>query len=647
MDKINVVAISVVSYGGRDNKTFDYVVDNGSNVEIGSIVVVDFKHKQTIGVVRKFTEKKDLDNAIKLLAVTQKLDYAPLPGYLLALADWMVEYYDSSQKTVWQTLLPSGLKAKLRHSFKASGAQISVSSPPNLTDEQQQAYASISHGSSRGYLLNGITGSGKTEVYMRLIEDNLKDNKSAMVLVPEIALTPQMIDRLTARFADKILVTHSHMSTTDRKRAWIELLHSDKPYIVVGPRSALFMPLKNLGLIIIDEEHETSYKQENSPRYQAGYVAAMLSRLTGAKYILGSATPSITTTWLARQGRIEEVRMRRRALGQKLPIIKIIDLKNRSELLSKELKSAIDKTLARNKQVLLFLNQRGSAQAYLCENCGNSMRCPNCETSLTLHGDIARLLCHYCNYSVAPPALCPVCQSDKLFFIGTGTKEVEARLKKIYPHSKIVRIDRDNANFAHLDDTYQKLKNGEIDILIGTQMIARGLDIPGIDLVGVIMADSALNIPDFSASERTFQLLTQVAGRTSRLDDSGRVIIQTYSPSHPAIEAASRHDSDAFYDYELPHRQKFHYPPFCYLAKLTYNDVSDDKALKGAEKIANLLRKQHGVTILGPAPALVRKAAGKYRWHIILKSYQRNQLIELTSKLKSGWTIDMDPINLL
>lgn len=642
-----VLSLSVTSYGGRDNKMFDYLANDEKKIAIGSFVVVDFKGRPTIGLVRQAKAKNLNNTKYKLLSITSQLGYQSLPSYLLLLADWMVEYYRSSQKAVWQTILPSNLKAKARQDYLANHGQPKDNPDLTLTSEQQQAYEKISGGTTRGYLLNGVTGSGKTEVYIKLLQDTLRAGQGAIVLVPEIALTPQMVERLTDRFAGNIIVTHSHMSPVERKRVWLEVLNSERPYIVVGPRSALFMPLHALGLIIVDEEHETSYKQENSPRYQASHVAAQLSQLTGAKYVLGSATPSITTTWLAREGRLQEVRMVNRALGQKLPEVEIINLRNKRDLLSTELKDAISQTLTRKRQVLLFLNQRGSAQAYLCEHCGNSIRCPNCETSLTLHGDIARLVCHYCNYKLMPPAICPTCSSDKLFYIGSGTKGVEAEIRKTYPHARIARIDRDNATFDHLEKSYQKLKKGELDIVIGTQMIARGLDISGIDLVGVILADSMLNIPDYSASERTFALLTQVAGRAGRTTVAGRVIVQTYAPNHPAIIAASLHDNEAFYDYELPHRQKFHYPPFCYLAKVTYNNVSDSKALQNAEKVAAAMRQAHGVTVLGPAPAFVRKSAGKYRWNLILKSYQRSKLIELTSSLKAGWTVDLDPLNLL
>lgn len=647
MKPAKVISISVTSYGGRDNKTFDYLVKHDQNFQIGCLVDVNFKQKQTIGIVRAIKAQVSLNNNYRLLSINEKLAYKPLPNHLLALADWMVNYYNASQRSVWQTMLPGNLKVKLRKLYAAKSYHDTARSSIRLNPEQRKSVELITHDQARGYLLNGITGSGKTEVYIKLLESNLKRGKSAIVLVPEIALTPQMVERLTSRFTGSIIVTHSHMTAAARKRVWLEVLESDRPYIVVGPRSALFMPLDNLGLIIIDEEHETSYKQESSPRYQANHVAATLSQLTGAKYILGSATPSISSAWLASQGRLLEVRMDNRALGQRLPHVTIVDLKNKNDLLSKELKSAIDQTLANKRQVLLFLNQRGSAQAYLCRNCGHSIRCPNCETSLTMHGDRARLLCHYCNYQLMPPAVCPNCTSDQMFFIGSGTKAIEAELKARYPHARTARIDRDNATFEHLEDTYQKLKQGEIDIVIGTQMIARGLDIAGIDLVGVILADSMLNIPDFSASERTFQLLTQVAGRTGRTTKAGQVIIQTFSPKHPAIEAASKHDTSAFYKYELPHRQKFHYPPFCYLAKLTYNNISDSKALAVAERTAALLRQTKDVTVIGPAPAFVRKAAGKYRWHLILKSYHRSKLVSLSSELKSGWTVDLDPLNLL
>lgn len=644
----NILSLSVVGYGGRDNKQFNYQAENDQIHQPGSLVMVEFNHRQSLAIVRQTNPTTDQKETIKLLPIIKTLDHPPLPTHLLKLADWMTGYYSASQKAVWQTILPSGLKANLRNKdLSIAGSKTAKTKLHSLNREQEQAVEIITNSSDSGYLLKGITGSGKTEIYIRLLEKAIKDGRSAIVLVPEIALAPQMIERLQARFPNNILVTHSHLTAAQRKRAWLQALSAKQPLIVIGPRSALFMPLPKIGLIVIDEEHETSYKQESSPRYQAGHVAAKLSQLTNAKYVLGSATPSLTTSWLVNQGRLCEVRLTTRAKGQKLPEVTIIDLKNQSDLLTHELKAAIAQTLQNRRQILLFLNQRGSAQSYMCQTCGQAVRCLNCETSLTMHGDIARLLCHYCNLRLPVPALCPHCRSDAMFFIGSGTKQIEAQLKTEFAAARIARLDRDNATIGHLETTYHQLKNGEIDIIIGTQMIARGLDIAGIDLVGVILADSMLNIPDFSASERTFALLTQVAGRTGRGDQPGRVIIQTYSPNHPAIQVARSHDVQAYYEYELPHRQKFHYPPFCYLAKVTYNNKSEVVAHKKAQDAASKLRQLPAVTVLGPAPAFIRKAAGKYRWHLVLKSYQRSSLVSAVESLGTGWTIDLDPINLL
>lgn len=649
MNTQKVISISVTSYGGRDKKWFDYLAENDQKCLVGSLVIVDFKSRQTLGIVRQVYVSSSLNNptGYTLKPIYKILDYPPLPGHLLNLADWLIDYYNSSQKAVWSTILPAGLKAIPRRKTSTHLERTGSASKIELNIQQKSVIERISTSDSRGFLLNGVTGSGKTEVYINLLTKTLASNKSAIVLVPEIALTPQMSQRLVSHFTNRILLTHSHMSAATRKRIWLEALGAKKPKIIVGPRSALFTPLDNIGLIIIDEEHETSYKQESSPRYHATTVVAQISRQTGAKYILGSATPSIFSSWLADQGKIERVWLKKRALGQKLPTVSVVDLKNRHELLTPELITTIDDTLSAGRQVLLFLNQRGSAQAYMCETCGQAIRCPNCETSLTMHGDLARLLCHYCNFRMTVPATCPHCNGKNMFFIGSGTKQIEAQIRDRYATAQIARLDRDNATFEHLEDTYNKLRDGQIDIIIGTQMIARGLDIAGIDLVGVILADSMLNIPDFSASERTFTLLTQVAGRAGRTDRPGRVIIQTYSPEHPAIIAASQHDEASFYEYELPHRRKFHYPPFCYLAKLTYNNISDSKALAEAERTASQLKGQSGITVLGPAPAYIRKSTGRYRWQLILKSYSRPKLVEATKKLKDGWTVDLDPINLL
>ncbi len=418
--------------------------------------------------------------------------------------------------------------------------------------------------------------------------------------------------------------------------------------IVIGTRSALFAPLHNLGLIIVDEEHEPSYKQESAPRYQTQAVAAQISQLTGCRLVLASATPLVSTYFLAERGRLKLVSLASRPQNfAKLPHTELLKLERNTGLISPELRAAITQTLHEHRQVLLFLNLRGSARALLCTNCGQSVQCPNCEISLSFHADEARLRCHYCNYQQLPPTTCPSCQSDALSYIGSGTKRLETELAQDFPAARIARIDRDNNDLEHLVKTYQDFRDGQIDILAGTQMISRGLDIPGLHLVGIINANTSLSIADFTASERTFQLITQAAGRAGRREHPGEVIIQTYSPQNPAIAAASQHDYHRFYEHELAKRRQYLYPPFVYLVKLMYAHRSSQHGETQAEALKHSLAHRKDLVVLGPAPAFQKKSGGQYRWQVIVKAKQRGILTQLAMELPSGWIADLDPLNLL
>ena len=640
----NILSLSVIAYAKNDTKLFDYVADVDSIPELGSICEVNFNNRTSLAIVRKISTSTSFSD--KLKPIERFIDIEPVPNYLLQLSDWLIEYYSATCRSVWQTILPSGIKQKSRPLKRADSKTNTAEEVMSLSVQQQNAVESIL-ASSQPSLLFGVTGSGKTEVYINLIADALKNNRSTILLVPEIIMTPQMIEQLSKRFSKNLIITHSKLTAAQRKRAWLDCLSSDSPRVIIGPRSALFMPLRDLGLIIIDEEHEQSYKQEQSPRYHANYVAAELAKLTDSKLVLGSATPSLQSFWLTQQGRINLVRMPERVDKVDLPAVTIEDLSNKHEILNYNLITTMKRHLRSGKQVILFLNRRGSALALLCQSCGHSVHCPNCETSLTFHADSARLRCHYCGFAQLPPALCPHCEKDDLQYIGTGTKGIEEKIMKLFHDYKIERLDRDNSDLDHIEAVYSSMKSGETNILIGTQMVARGLDIDGVEFVGVLLADGMLNIPDFSASERTFQLLTQVAGRAGRKSSNGEAIIQTYLPSHPAIVDASHHNYEAFYEKELVIREKYGYPPFCYLAKLSYGHKISSIAQKTADELSRQLVRGHHVTVLGPVQNFIPRSGGKYWFQIILKAKNRSQLVKIAHDLKPGWTIDLDPINLI
>ncbi|SCT74041.1 primosomal protein [Staphylococcus xylosus] len=499
-----------------------------------------------------------------------------------------------------------------------------------LTDDQQEAYKSILESiqahRQRTYLLHGVTGSGKTEVYLQTIEEVLKLGRQAMMLVPEIALTPQMVLRFKRRFGDEVAVLHSGLSKGERYDEW-QKIRDGKASVSVGARSSVFAPFKNLGMIIIDEEHESSYKQEDYPRYQARDIAQWRSQYHQCPLILGSATPSLETYARAEKGVYELLSLPNRVNQQALPEIEIVDMRtelssgNRS-MFSEQLRKAIQQRLDKKEQIVLFLNRRGYASFMLCRDCGHVPQCPNCDISLTYHKSTDQLKCHYCGHQEVPPNKCPSCESEHIRQVGTGTQRVEELLQEAFQEARIIRMDVDTTSRkgAHeklLDD----FGAGKGDILLGTQMIAKGLDFPNITLVGVLNADTMLNLPDFRASERTYQLLTQVSGRAGRHEKEGEVIIQTYNPEHYAIKDVQANDYTAFFNKEMNYRKMGKYPPYFFLINFTIAHKEMKKVMEASKHIHKILL-QHltdKALVLGPSPAALSRINNEYRFQILVK----------------------------
>ena len=499
-----------------------------------------------------------------------------------------------------------------------------------LTYDQQEAYKSILESiqahRQRTYLLHGVTGSGKTEVYLQTIEEVLKLGRQAMMLVPEIALTPQMVLRFKRRFGDEVAVLHSGLSKGERYDEW-QKIRDGKASVSVGARSSVFAPFKNLGMIIIDEEHESSYKQEDYPRYQARDIAQWRSQYHQCPLILGSATPSLETYARAEKGVYELLSLPNRVNEQALPEIEIVDMRtelssgNRS-MFSEQLRKAIQQRLDKKEQIVLFLNRRGYASFMLCRDCGHVPQCPNCDISLTYHKSTDQLKCHYCGHQEVPPNKCPNCESEHIRQVGTGTQRVEELLQEAFQEARIIRMDVDTTSRkgAHeklLDD----FGAGKGDILLGTQMIAKGLDFPNITLVGVLNADTMLNLPDFRASERTYQLLTQVSGRAGRHEKEGEVIIQTYNPEHYAIKDVQANDYKAFFNKEMNYRKMGKYPPYFFLINFTIAHKEMKKVMEASKHIHKILLQHltEKALVLGPSPAALSRINNEYRFQILVK----------------------------
>ncbi len=637
--------VSPLAHGGQQNFSFTY--QSNQPLAIGSIATIPLRNSTSLGVVVGASKKPTFSTK----SVIDVLDIK-LPLHLVELAQWMHVYYQANAKSIWQTFLPSGLTKKRRTSNKLINKFSLPKQTHELSSEQIAALETIKSLHPKPMLIHGITGSGKTELYLRLTTQALAQGKSVILLVPEITLAPQLVAVFSATFGEIIIATHSGMTESSRHQAWQEALRSIQPRIIIGPRSSLFLPLANLGLIIIDECHETSYKQDQSPRYQADIVAGKLASLSGAQLILGSATPSLNQFYLAKHNRLGFAKLTARPNLQPLPNTTIIDLRDKkvaskSRFITQPLLSALTTTLQEGRQSLLFINRRGSASSQVCGDCGTVSLCPNCLLPLTFHADQMSMICHYCNYRVQPNPICSDCSSMNLRYLGGGTKRIESEIAQLLPTARLARLDRDSANPNHINAVYKGLHERTIDILIGTQMIAKGLNIPNLDTVGIVSADTMLHLPDFTASERTFSLITQVSGRAGRGDRPGQVIIQTYSPNHPAIMGAATHNYEAFADSELSQRKLLQYPPFVFLLKLTCRGTSNQVTQDKAAKLVTSLKKIPKISLLGPAPAFIEQQNNIFQWQVIVKSKQRTVLTDIVQTLPANWTSDLDPINLL
>jgi primosomal protein N' (replication factor Y) len=735
-----------------EGRKLDYSIPEEfrASLSVGSRVVVMVRNRRAVGTVIKLLEHSDVPGIKPLIGMVE--GETTLTPVMMALAEWMADYYSAPLASVQRAMLPPMLRGekiagkKLRMAqlkklpspadlillekrapkqrmilalLEASAAPVPIrellgkssagdsslralvtggyleiteerivspmrdgeeilpSSMPVLNPDQQSvveklhdAISAVESGTSAPipFLLHGVTGSGKTEVYLRALARVLESGKSALVLVPEIALTPQTVERFRSRFdqgADGagVAVLHSHLTDAERREEWIRL-QDGRARIAIGARSAVFAPLKNLGIIIVDEEHENTYKQEETPRYHARDVAVMRGRLEGCPVVLGSATPSVESYRNARSGKYSLLELPRRADHQLMPLIRVVDLRLQGKRaksdggLSAPLQMAITKRLELGQQTILFLNRRGFSTSMLCQQCGHVCRCPNCSLSLTLHRAENRLACHLCGHSANPPTRCPECRDPGIQHAGIGTQRVEETVRKLFQTARIARMDADTmSRRGSYGEVLGKFRARQIDILIGTQMIAKGLDFPNVTLVGIINADIGLHAPDFRAGERTFQLLTQVAGRAGRGETEGEVIVQTFSPASPSIQHARHHDYAGFYEQEIAFRSAFRHPPFTRMLLLQIRGVSLETTAHAAEAISKLLRVSAppSIEVSEAAPAPLERAHGQFRYHVTLKSLSGASLgklvrdADLARCLPEGviLTLDVDPYSLM
>ncbi len=676
----------------RPIEPLTYEVPRGIDVKPGMRVRANLRNRDSVGIVYRLADETRLT---RVKEIEEVFDREPvLNEDLFETARWLAHYYLCSIGEALWTIVPKGIKRRDRK------LQFQDDFPPEtgflLTSDQERVLEvllqPLKTGTGENFLLHGVTGSGKTEIYLRIIHEVVRRDLGAILLVPEISLTPQTVRYFSRRVGDTLALLHSRLTKAEKINEWYRILSGEKR-IVIGARSAIFAPLDRIGIIIIDEEHETSYKSDETPRYSARSVAFFRSKRHNASLVLGSATPSVESYYLAKQQKLKLLHLPERVLNQKLPKTHISDLrKARSEkYVSRPLLGAIEARLRRSEQIILFLNRRGFSPHVYCENCGHVFRCENCDITLTYHKHMGKMICHYCGYSISPPDSCPNCGYEGIGFSGFGTEKIEKILNEHYPGAVIVRMDTDTVKKrTAISQILTAFAKKQIDILLGTQIVSKGLHFPNVTLVGVLNADIPLNFPDFRAAERTFNLITQVSGRAGRSEKGGEVIIQTYNPVHYAIQTAKSQDYEEFFTREIKFRQALNYPPFCriirlvfrgrnaaYLMDLGRNAVSfltdrlqtagtpDGK--RSAENGSTLSeisagvqssrRKTHlsSVSMLGPIECPISRMKTYNRIHVIIKTSKIGPVLPLIKDFQQSvriqadcyMEIDIDPISML
>ena len=642
--------------------TLTYQIPENLAVKIGQAVKVKIRNRDNYGLVFQIHDQKP---AFRTAPIQEIVQTKPLlnPNQV-KLLKWLSDYYFCPLWKVLKLFIPKRLLQGNPVKDRSKAPSPITKSQEELTPNQKSALQTILESPKQEFLLQGITGSGKTEVYAQLAAHYIAQGQQVLILVPEISLTTQTIQYFEKVTAVPAAVIHSKLSTGERHKSWNDI-HQNKAKLIIGSRSAIFAPAQDLGLIIIDEEHENSYKQDNSPRYSTHQVARQIASLSPTKILYGSATPSVET----KERLTDTTLFLNERIGKStLPEIQIVDLrdefkKQNYSIFSESLHAAITQALEKKEQIILFLNRRGSASSVVCRDCGYSEQCPNCETALTYHGKTLQnpsLICHHCGEITTPPTTCINCHSVNIRHLGIGTQKIETEAQKAFPNARTLRADKDTTSTKNgFKEIYQAFKSYEADILIGTQMIAKGLHLPKVNLVGVILADIGLNIPDFRTNERNLQLLTQVAGRAGRSGDQGRVIIQTYSPESIALTHTKTHDFKGFFHYERQQRALLKNPPFSHLAKINIEDKSFPQAQKRAEEIENLLwqyARQSTITdtlSIASYPAYLTRLRGKYRYIVLIKdtspeNHLHSLLRQLPTKITSETTtkIDIDPISI-
>lgn len=644
---------------GPDKDTFTYKVPAvlEKQIQTGSIVSISFGKKIIRGVVSKLSvDSYQLSVEYKIKEILSVNSDFVIPKQYIEVAKWISEYYLCSQgEAIFLFLPPSIVRAKKTHT---TCYMLHATKKIILSTEQNNIFKQLSEklttSNYKPSLLFGVTGSGKTEVYIKLAEEALRRNKQIIILTPEIILTPQIVNKFEESFPGLVCIMHSGLSASQKYNSYKEFYNNEKK-IIIGPRSALLVPSNNLGLIIIDEEQEDAYKQEKDPRYHAVSLAEKIANNTNSLLLLGSATPRIETYHKAIKGDYELFNLKNRYQKMILPTAEVVDLKNEIKYdnlspISGKLQKRIREVLENKRQIILFLNRRGIATFVSCRECGEVIMCPNCSVPMIYHVyDKKNILdCHHCDFKTDVPEVCPKCGSQKIKFFGAGVDKIEKEVERLFPKARIRKVDAKSlSNKNDYIKLHEDIKNHKIDILIGTQILAKGLDIPAVDLVGVISADTGLHLPYYKAGEKVFSLITQVSGRSGRKNNIGQTIIQTYWPESSAVLLAAKHDYHTFFEMEIKDREKLNYPPFCHLARVVSENINEQKAKSEIEDIADKLRKEN-INFIGPAKCFLSRVNNKFRYHLIIKTHKLpNSKITQVFKTNPYLIWDIDPVDLL
>jgi primosomal protein N' (replication factor Y) len=665
-----VPAYVSVAFDVPVDRQWSYKNPEGLDAPVGSRVEATLGHRAATGWVVATSDDVDFDPSL-VKPYVRLVDAEPLFGpETLALATWLSGMYFCSLGEALSAMMPS---AEREGRKRAAGGASSTDAgsfddvriaprPLSPSEEQRSALASVLSRPAGRWYLYGPTGTGKTEVFLEAAEATLAEGRSVIYLVPEIALTRQVVEAVSGRFGELCAVIHSGLTAPKKLAEWRRILRGEAR-VIVGARSAVFSPVRNLGLIVLDEEHEGSYKAGSAPRYHARQVAMRRAATEGARLVMGSATPSVEAWRLMADGGIERLGLSRRLAGGDMPSIEIVDMRVEEGALSRRLIDAVRAVKKEGGQSILFLNRRGFSYFWSCRTCGAELKCKHCSVGMTYHKERGRLVCHYCGYQAAPPSACPECGSLDTGWAGFGTERVEEEAARLFPDMSIARLDADaTSRKGVLERTLDDFRDGKIDALLGTQMVAKGLNFPGVRLVGVILADTTLNLPDFRAAERAFGLVTQVAGRAGRFVKGGRVIVQTYRPTSPVLGRAAAHDAEGFYSDELAVRRELGFPPYSRLLRIVVRSKDAEAARKTADELAKRIEAAAGasvgeppVQVLGPAECPIAVVAGNARRQIILRSIDAAPARAALSAALDGWKspssvyveIDPDPVGLL